>query len=612
MALRFIAIAALLIDSACTFAESPISYDVAFPSAAHHEAQIEVTFQNVSADPLELRMSRSSPGRYALHEFAKNVYGLAATAGSGRALSITRPDPYQWNVSGHDGTVIVTYTLFADLLDGTYSAIDLTHAHLNMPATFMWARGHQDMPISVTFHPPVEDWKVATQLVATDDPYTFTAPDLDYFLDSPVELSDFSERSWTVESGDRTYTIRLVVHHLGTEEDVDEYAEMAAKVVAEQVKVFGELPEFAYGTYTFICDYLPYADGDGMEHRNSTVVTQAESLYETDFGPQLWTLSHEFLHAWNAERIRPKRLEPFDFERANMSFNLWFVEGFTSYYDSLTIRRAGLTTVDEFLEEILRYLDPVTRSPGRLYSSPLDMSARAPFVDAATAVDPTNFANIHISYYAYGAALGLALDLELRSRFGDVSLDDYMREVWKAHGRTEANYETNDLELALARVTGDSNFAAKFFEQFVFGQELPDFEALLYNAGLLIKKANEASASAGPVEFEFVGREALVANNTIVGSPLYEAGIDRGDQIIAIGRLEIGSQEQWDAALERYEPGSTVTIRYKQREIEREAQLTLIEDSQILVAKFEDEEVPIRRSAQRFRDAWLGPDSESE
>jgi predicted metalloprotease with PDZ domain len=479
-----------------------------------------------------------------------------------------------------------------------------------MPATFMWARGHQDMPVTVTFNPPIEGWKVATQLVPTDGPYTFTAPSLDYFLDSPVELSDFSERSWAVESGGREFTIRLVVHHLGTEEDVDEYAEMAKAVVEKQIDVFGELPEFDYGTYTFICDYLPYADRDGMEHRNSTVVTHPQSLYETEFKPQLTTLAHEFLHAWNAERIRPKR--SFDFEKTNMSFNLWFMEGFTSYYDSLIVRRAGQISVDEFIEEILRYLDPISNSPGRLYASPLGMSARAPFVDAATAVDPTNFANIHISYYAYGAALALALDLKLRSTFDDVSLDDFMREVWKTHGRTEANYETKDLVLALTRVTGDKDFASEFFKRFVFGQDLPDFETLLSSAGLLIKRANEGSASAGPVEFEFVGREALVANNTIVGTPLYEAGIDRGDRIIAIGRLEIGSQEQWDAAMERHEPGSTVLVRYIQREVEREAQLTLVEDNEILVAKFEDEDVPLRRSAQRFRDEWLGPDSETE
>ena len=273
MALRFIALAVLAYVSTNTSAQTPISYDVSFPNAAHHEAQIEATFRNVTSDPLELWMSRSSPGRYALHEFGKNVYRVDAKDGAGRALTIDRPNPYQWNVSGHDGTVVVTYTLFADRLDGTYSAIDLTHAHLNMPATFMWARGHQDMPVTVMFNPPIEGWKVATQLVPTDDQYTFTAPSLDYFLDSPVELSDFSERSWAVESGGRDFTIRLIVHHLGTEEDVDEYAEMAKAVVEKQIDVFGELPEFDYGTYTFICDYLPYADKDGMEHRNSTVLT---------------------------------------------------------------------------------------------------------------------------------------------------------------------------------------------------------------------------------------------------------------------------------------------------------------------------------------------------
>ena len=253
-----------------------------------------------------------------------------------------------------------------------------------------------------------------------------------------------------------------------------------------------------------------------------------QSLHETEFKPQLTTLAHEFLHAWNAERIRPKRLEPFDFEKTNMSFNLWFMEGFTSYYGSLIVRRAGQISVDEYIEEILRYLDRVTNSPGRLYASPLGMSARAPFVDAATAVDPTNFVNIHISYYAYGAALALALDLKLRSTFDDVTLDHYMREVWRTHGRTEANYDTEDLVLALTRVTGDKDFASEFFKRFVFGQDLPDFETLLSSAGLLTKRAHEGSASAGPVEFEFVGREALVANNTIVGTPLYEAGIDPG------------------------------------------------------------------------------------
>src|SRR5690606_8988480 len=151
---------------------------------------ITVVYTSVPDGPLELRMSRSSPGRYALHEFAKNVYRVRAVDGAGRELTITRPNPYQWDVAGHDGTVRVTYTLFGDHADGTYTGIDLTHAHMNMPATFMWARGMGERPIAVTFRPPAgSEWRVATQLVAAGEPGRYVAPHLQYFLDSPTELS---------------------------------------------------------------------------------------------------------------------------------------------------------------------------------------------------------------------------------------------------------------------------------------------------------------------------------------------------------------------------------------------------------------------------------------
>ena len=154
--------------------KNDVEYDVSFPNAVHHEAEIRVTFHKVTTDPLEVRMSRSSPGRYRLHEFARNVYSVRAVDSGGKELEIERPNPHQWNVAGHDGTVKLTYTLFADQVSGTYSAIDATHAHLNGPATFMWARGMTDRAVRVALHRPQPDWKVATQLVETDDPGVFT------------------------------------------------------------------------------------------------------------------------------------------------------------------------------------------------------------------------------------------------------------------------------------------------------------------------------------------------------------------------------------------------------------------------------------------------------
>src|SRR5262245_9198470 len=120
----------LLLLSASAFAQGKVEYEISFPNAPHHEAEIVVTFIGVPANkPLEARMSRSSPGRYASHEFAKNVYNVRAVDDKGTPLTITRPNPSQWNIAGGRGKVRVTYTLFADLGSGTYSGVDNTMAH---------------------------------------------------------------------------------------------------------------------------------------------------------------------------------------------------------------------------------------------------------------------------------------------------------------------------------------------------------------------------------------------------------------------------------------------------------------------------------------------------
>ena len=137
---RWICLAVFLLPA---LAQEPVRYQLRFPNAVHHEAQIRATFSPVRQPVLEVLMSRSSPGRYALAEFAKNVYNFSASDGQGHPLAVSQPSPYQWNVSGHKGTVVVEYTLFGDRADGTYAGIDATHAHLNPPAALVWAHGFE-------------------------------------------------------------------------------------------------------------------------------------------------------------------------------------------------------------------------------------------------------------------------------------------------------------------------------------------------------------------------------------------------------------------------------------------------------------------------------------
>src|SRR5258708_40218652 len=86
-----------------------VRYELRFPNAAHHEAEIRAVFSGVRQPVLEIVMSRSSPGRYAVHDFAKHVYSFRATDPAGRPLRVARPTPHQWNVSGHRGTLVVDY-----------------------------------------------------------------------------------------------------------------------------------------------------------------------------------------------------------------------------------------------------------------------------------------------------------------------------------------------------------------------------------------------------------------------------------------------------------------------------------------------------------------------
>ena len=101
--------------------------------------QVEGSFAELGQSPLELVMSRSSPGRYAEHDFARNVYDVHAYAVDGRELRIERGGRSEWVVPTHSGNVTLRYKVYGNRLDGTYLAIDGTHAHINMPAALLWA-----------------------------------------------------------------------------------------------------------------------------------------------------------------------------------------------------------------------------------------------------------------------------------------------------------------------------------------------------------------------------------------------------------------------------------------------------------------------------------------
>ena len=594
-----------------------VEYHLSFPEPEHRWLQVDVMFPQLGPDPLSLQMSTASPGRYARHEFAKNIFDVQIFDGQDRALMFTRPDAHRWEVAGHGGMVRVSYRVYGDRVDGTYLAVDSTHAHMNMPATLMWARGLEHRPVYVRMEQPTgPSWAVATQLFPTDDPLAFTAPNLQYLMDSPAEFSDFDLHSFVVDDPTTPAnrpTFRLAVHHDGAPGAVARLAADVEQIVKETVAVFGEFPVFETDTYTFIADYLPYASADAMEHRNSAVLT---STGRPDLPRRrvqlLESVAHEFFHVWNVERIRPQSLEPFDFTDANVSGDLWLAEGFTNYYGALLTLRSGIADLRTTLGRLESTINTVLGSPGRHVHSAVEMSRLAPFTDAAAALDRTNWDNTFISYYTWGEAIGLGLDLTLRGRSnGMVSLDDYMQGMWRRFGRpggsapglVDVPYTRADARKVLAEVAGDRAFADDFFAHFVEGHDVPDYAKLLARAGLILRKRWPGEAWLGDVSLDSGLR---VSRPTPFGSPLHEAGVDRDDVVEMLDSRRVSSRADVDRILEPKRPGDTVTVGFRRRGEHVRSTVTLGENPRVELVTMEFTGGVLTPEQEAFREGWLG------
>ena len=206
------------------------------------------------------------------------------------------------------------------------------------------------------------------------------------------------------------------------------------------------------------------------------------------------------------------------------------------------------------------------------------MSMQAPFVDAATSVDPSNRANTFLSYYTWGSGVGLALDLTLRTTFDGLTLDHVMRDMWTTHGVTEVPYDVDDIEAALARVTGDVDFARGFFDRYVRGREAPDYAHLLESVGIDFEPARPGTAWIGQLAMTFGDGAATLLGTPLLDSPLYDAGVDRGDRITSIDGVAMTGRAALMRVLARRRPGDTAEIRFESRGEVYETTLTLAED----------------------------------
>jgi predicted metalloprotease with PDZ domain len=244
------------------------------------------------------------------------------------------------------------------------------------------------------------------------------------------------------------------------------------------------------------------------------------------------------------------------------------------------------------------------------------MSRMAPFIDGGRTVDRTNWSETVISYYTFGGAIAAALDLTLRDRTdGRVTLDDYMRAMWRAYGKpgggreghVDRPYAIADAEQTLAEVSGDPAFARDFFAKYIQGHDVADYPRLLGRAGFVVRRQNPGVSWAGDLRLE--SRDgARVATLVSPEWPVYAAGLEQDDVVEKLDGQRVNSLNEFNAVLWRHKPGDRVKLAYVDRTSRsKEVTVTLAEDPAIEVVPVETVSGGTLTAAQRaFRERWLG------
>jgi predicted metalloprotease with PDZ domain len=181
-----------------------------------------------------------------------------------------------------------------------------------------------------------------------------------------------------------------------------------------------------------------------------------------------------------------------------------------------------------------------------------------------------------------------------------------MQAAWKKFGKPEIPYTVAGLQDVLAGLT-DKKFAETFFGKYVTGHAPIDYNTLLEPAGFLLKKPEEGKAYIGSTR-GIAEKEGLIfENNTLRGTPVYDAGLDIDDKLLAIDNQDTRTLADLNSVLAKHKPGATVAIRWLHRGEEKKGTITLGENPAVSVETFEQAGRPVTPEIIQFRNNWLGP-----
>lgn len=528
--------------------EAAIIYRLRPVDVAAHLFQVTCRIEAPDPAGQKLYLPAWIPGSYLVRDYARHVVSMQASSAAGPVI-VDKLDKATWQVEPVTGPLLLSAEIYANDLSVRGAFLDAGHAFVNGVCVFPAVAGQESSRCVVHLEPPGGEngWELATALQRLSGTQTgfgaFAAASYDELVDCPVLMGPLVQAHFEVAGV--AHGFAMVGKH---EIDLDRLADDAATICATHAEMFGgDLP---MPSYRFLVTVLNKGYG-GLEHCNCSALVcsrhdlprPGEAGVSEGYRKFLGLLSHEYFHSWNVKRIRPAELTPYDLRRENYTRQLWWFEGVTSYYDDLGLLRSGLVGADSYLELLGRTLTRVYRSGGRRRQT-LEESSFDAWIKFYRPDE--NSPNALVSYYAKGAMVALALDLELRLRTdGLQSLDTLMRRLWQEYGQGDG-VPDGAVERLAEEISGVR--LDEFFHQALRTTVDPPVGILLAQFGVRLglrpaegpgdKGGRPGNRQARPVAWLGLETrqhgERLLVKHVLHGGPAHAAGLSAGDQLLAL------------------------------------------------------------------------------
>lgn len=553
----------------------PIHYAIAPIQPEAHLFAVTLTIAHPAPDGQQLSLPAWIPGSYMIRDFAKNIVAIEGRC-AGKPVALNKLDKQTWHAEPCNGALEVKYEVYAWDLSVRAAHLDTSHGYFNGTSVFLRVHGQDEEPCSVELLPPqgdgYRDWRTATTLPLLDAAsYGFglyQAANYDELVDHPVEMGNFTLIEF--EACGIPHAMTLTGRHYA---DCDRLKRDLTRICEYHIGLFGEAP---FERYLFQTMVVGNGYG-GLEHRSSTsLLCSRDDLpragdegVSENYRTFLGLCSHEYFHSWNIKRIKPEVFLPYDLAREVHTPLLWAFEGFTAYYDDLSLIRCGLIPAESYLELLGQTITRVIRGSGRLKQSLSESS-----FDAWTKFykQDENGPNAIVSYYTKGSLIALALDLMLRGQSdGARSLDNVMRTLWQRYGKPHVGISPGQMEGLIGEVAGAD--LGNFFNLALRSTEDLPLEELFRLVGVEYRRRAAASNSdkggkAGKENPETplalgvrYGSDPLGAKllNVFDGGAAQEAGLAAGDIVVAIDGLR-ATQENIEKLLNYHRTRQSVKM----------------------------------------------------